>query len=106
MDTRSRALFLVVRSKVSSSTTGSAPAFFFFFDILVYCPVGRSPLVGHLHGAGVYRKVKALGKKRVVLCSYLDLGGSLGRGRGRCSVGRAGDYVLWRETWTSSDMWI
>ena len=103
MDTCSCTLFLVVRLGVLSSTTGSAPVFF-FFDILIYCPVGRLPLVGHLHGAGVYCKVKVLGKKHVVLCSYLDLGGALGRGMGRCSVGRVGDYVMWWQTWTSSDI--
>ena len=66
--------------------------------------MGRSPLVGHLHGAGVYRKVKVLGKKSVVLCSYLDLGGALGRGMGRCSVGIAGDHVVLWYTWINGDM--
>ena len=40
--------------------------------------MGCLPLVRHLHGTGVYHKVKVLGKKSVVLSSYLDLSGALG----------------------------
>ena len=41
-----------VVNEMRSIEVHSNNVFFFFFEVLVYCPVGSGPLVGHLHVAG------------------------------------------------------